>query len=204
MKQQYLIVQILTTSISKKIKKCSKLFTTIFVYKNNQIYLTTNNTLSMAEDLQIKGNTKEEKYQSIIPQIKALIDGETDTIANMANICAALKYGFNFFWVGFYLVKDNQLVLAPFQGPVACTRIHIGKGVCGTAWKNNEVIIVDDVDKFPGHIACSSLSKSEIVLPIYNSKNEIIGVLDIDSDEYATFDKTDELYLNQILKLMEQ
>jgi GAF domain-containing protein len=185
MKQQYLIVQILTASISKKIKKCSKLFTTIFVYKNNQIYLTTNNTLSMTEDLQIKGNTKEEKYQSIIPQIKALIDGETDTIANMANICAALKYGFNFFWVGFYLVKDNQLVLAPFQGPVACTRIHLGKGVCGTAWKNNEVIIVDDVDKFPGHIACSSLSKSEIVLPIYNSKNEIIGVLDIDSDEYA-------------------
>jgi GAF domain-containing protein len=204
MKQQYLIVQILTASISKKIKKCSKLFTTIFVYKNNQIYLTTNNTLSMAEDLQIKGNTKEEKYQSIIPQIKALIDGETDTIANMANICAALKYGFNFFWVGFYLVKDNQLVLAPFQGPVACTRIHLGKGVCGTAWKNNEVIIVDDVDNFPGHIACSSLSKSEIVLPIYNSTNEIIGVLDIDSDEYATFDKTDELYLNQILKLMEQ
>lgn len=158
----------------------------------------------MAEDLQIKGNTKEEKYQSIIPQIKALIDGETDTIANMANICAALKYGFNFFWVGFYLVKDNQLVLAPFQGPVACTRIHLGKGVCGTAWKNNEVIIVDDVDQFPGHIACSSLSKSEIVLPIYNSKNEIIGVLDIDSDEYATFDKTDELYLNQILKLIGQ
>ena len=158
----------------------------------------------MAEDLQIKGNTKEEKYQSIIPQIKALIDGETDAIANMANICAALKYGFNFFWVGFYLIKDHQLVLAPFQGPVACTRIHLGKGVCGTAWKNNEVIIVDDVDKFPGHIACSSLSKSEIVLPIYNSNNDIIGVLDVDSDDYATFDKTDELYLNQILELMKQ
>jgi len=158
----------------------------------------------MAEDLQVKGNTKEEKYQSIIPQIKALIDGETDAIANMANICAALKYGFNFFWVGFYLIKNNQLVLAPFQGPVACTRIHLGKGVCGTAWKNNEVIIVDDVDKFPGHIACSSLSKSEIVLPIYNSNNDIIGVLDVDSDEYASFDKTDELYLNQILELMKQ
>ena len=156
----------------------------------------------MAEDLQIQGNTKEEKYQSIIPQIKALIDGETDAIANMANICAALKYGFNFFWVGFYLVKDNQLVLAPFQGPIACTRIHLGKGVCGTAWKNKEVIIVEDVDKFPGHIACSSLSKSEIVLPIYNSTNEIIGVLDIDSDEYATFDKTDELYLTQVLNLL--
>lgn len=157
----------------------------------------------MAEDLQIINGSKEEKYQSLIPQLKALIEGETDAIANMANICAALKYGFDFFWVGFYLVKDNQLVLAPFQGPVACTRISLGKGVCGTSWKNNEVIIVDDVDKFPGHIACSSLTKSEIVLPIYNSKKEITGVLDIDSDEYKTFDKTDELYLNQILKLIE-
>ena len=158
----------------------------------------------MAEDLQVKGNTKDEKYQSILPQIKALIEGERDMIANMANICAALKYGFDFFWVGFYLVKNDQLVLGPFQGPVACTRIHLGKGVCGTAWKNNEVITVDDVDTFPGHIACSSLSKSEIVLPIYNSKKEIIGVLDIDSDEYATFDKTDELYLKQVLKWIEQ
>lgn len=157
----------------------------------------------MAEDLQIVDGSKEEKYQSLLPQIKALIEGETDAIANMANICAALKYGFNFFWVGFYLIKDNQLVLAPFQGPVACTRINSGKGVCGTSWKNNEVIIVNDVDKFPGHIACSSLTKSEIVLPIYNSKKEIVGVLDIDSDEYSTFDKTDELYLNQILKLIE-
>ena len=156
----------------------------------------------MAEDLHIAGNTKEEKYQSILPQIKALIEGETDAIANMANICAALKYGFNFFWVGFYLVKDHQLVLAPFQGPVACTRISLGKGVCGTAWKNNEVIIVDDVDLFPGHIACSSLSKSEIVLPFYNSDKEILGVLDIDSDTYATFDKTDEKYLRLILNLI--
>jgi GAF domain-containing protein len=158
----------------------------------------------MAEDLQINNGTKEEKYQSLLPQIKALIEGETDAIANMANVCAALKYGFNFFWVGFYLIKNNQLVLAPFQGPVACTRINSGKGVCGTSWKNNEVIIVDDVDKFPGHIACSSLTKSEIVLPIYNSKKEIVGVLDIDSDEYSTFDKTDELYLNRILKLIER
>ncbi len=158
----------------------------------------------MAEDLQVISGTKEEKYQSILPQIKALVECETDGIANMANVCAALKYGFNFFWVGFYLIKDNQLVLAPFQGPVACTRINLGKGVCGTSWKNNEVIIVDDVDKFTGHIACSSLSKSEIVLPIYNSKKEIIGVLDIDSDEYATFDITDEIYLNQIIKLIEQ
>ncbi len=158
----------------------------------------------MAEDLQIKGNTKEEKYQSILPQIKALIEGEPDVIANMANICAALKYGFDFFWVGFYLVKNDQLVLGPFQGPVACTRIRLGKGVCGTSWQNKEVIIVDDVDLFPGHIACSSLSKSEIVLPIYNSKQEIIGVLDVDSDSYATFDKTDEIYLDKVLKLIEQ
>lgn len=158
----------------------------------------------MAEDLKIINGNKEEKYQSLLPQIKALIDDETDAIANMANVCAALKYGFNFFWVGFYLIKDNQLVLAPFQGPVACTRISLGKGVCGTSWKNNEVIIVDDVNKFPGHIACSSLTKSEIVLPIYNSKKEIIGVLDIDSEEYSTFDKTDEIYLNQIIKFIEQ
>ena len=158
----------------------------------------------MAEDLHINGDSKEEKYLSLIPQIKSLVEGESDSIANMANICAALKYGLNFFWVGFYLVKDNQLVLGPFQGPVACTRINLGKGVCGTSWKNNEVIIVDDVDAFPGHIACSSLSKSEIVLPIYNSKKEIIGVLDVDSNEYKSFDKTDELFLNQILKMIEQ
>jgi L-methionine (R)-S-oxide reductase len=157
----------------------------------------------MAEDLQIKGNTKEEKYQSLLPQIKALVDGEPDAIANMANICASLKSGLNFFWVGFYLVKEGQLVLGPFQGPVACTRIALGKGVCGTSWKNNEVIIVDDVDVFPGHIACSSLSKSEIVLPFYNSKKEIIGVLDVDSDTYRSFDKTDELFLSQVLKLIE-
>lgn len=156
----------------------------------------------MAEDLHIVGNTKEEIYQSIIPQIKALVEGESDITANMANVCAALKFGLNFFWVGFYLVKNNQLVLGPFQGPVACTRINLGKGVCGTSWQNNQIIIVDDVDAFPGHIACSSLSKSEIVLPIYNSKKEIIGVLDVDSDEYKTFNKTDELYLTQILEFL--
>lgn len=156
----------------------------------------------MAEDLLVQGNTKEEIYQSLLPQIKALLEGETDSIANMANICAALKYGLNFFWVGFYLVKSEQLVLGPFQGPIACTRINFGKGVCGTAWKNKEAIIVDDVDSFPGHIACSSLSKSEIVLPLYNSKKEIVGVLDVDSETYATFDKTDEKYLNQILQLL--
>lgn len=156
----------------------------------------------MAEDLHINGETKEEKYKSLLPQIKALLEGETDTIANMANVCAALKFGLNFFWVGFYMVKENQLVLGPFQGPVACTRIHLGKGVCGTAWENKETIIVDDVDAFPGHIACSSLSKSEIVLPLNNSQKEIVGVLDVDSDQYNSFDKTDEHYLNQIIKLL--
>ena len=156
----------------------------------------------MAEDIQAIGNTKEELYQSIIPQIKSLVDGESDLTANMANVCAALKYGLNFFWVGFYLIKNNQLVLGPFQGPIACTRINLGKGVCGTSWQENRVIIVDDVDEFPGHIACSSLSKSEIVLPIYNSNKEIVGVLDVDSDVLSSFDKTDELYLTQIINLL--
>lgn len=156
----------------------------------------------MAEDLLVKGATKEEKYQSLIPQVKALIAGEEDVIANMANICAALKFGMNFFWVGFYLVKGHQLVLGPFQGPVACTRINSGKGVCGTAWQKNEVIIVEDVDQFPGHIACSALSKSEIVLPFYNSKQEIIGVLDVDSDAYASFDVADEAFLKEIINLL--
>lgn len=156
----------------------------------------------MAEDLQIQGTTKEEKYKSLLPQIKALVETESDLIANMANVCAALKFGFDFFWVGFYLIKDNQLVLAPFQGPVACTRILLGKGVCGTSWKNNEVIIVDDVDLFPGHIACSSLSKSEIVLPIYDANKHIVGVLDVDSDAYKTFDNTDKMYLTQVLEFL--
>ena len=156
----------------------------------------------MAEDIQIKGTTKEEKYKSLLPQIKALVETEPDLIANMANVCAALKFGFDFFWVGFYLIKDNQLVLAPFQGPVACTRIPLGKGVCGTSWKNNEVLIVDDVDLFPGHIACSALSKSEIVLPIYDAHKHIAGVLDIDSDAYKTFDDTDKMYLTQVLELL--
>ncbi len=156
----------------------------------------------MAEDLKITATGKKEKYLELIPQIKALLEEENDNIANMANICAALKFGMNFFWVGFYLVKDNQLVLGPFQGPVACTRINKGKGVCGTSWERGEVIVVEDVDQFPGHIACSSLSKSEIVLPVYNSKKEIIGVLDVDSDEYSTFDKTDEGFLQQILELL--
>jgi len=153
----------------------------------------------MAEDLQITEGTKKEKYQQLLPQIKSLIEGESDLVANMANVCAALKFGMNFFWVGFYLIKDSQLVLGPFQGPVACTRINKGKGVCGTAWDKAKTIIVEDVDKFPGHIACSSLSKSEIVIPFYNSKNEIKGVLDVDSDTLNSFDSTDEHYLKLIL-----
>ncbi len=156
----------------------------------------------MAEDLKLSATTKEEKYKELIPQIKALVEGEKDNIANMANICAALKFGMDFFWVGFYLVKENQLVLGPFQGPVACTRINMGKGVCGTSWQKKETIIVEDVEKFPGHIACSSLSKSEIVLPVLNSNNEVVGVFDIDSDELSSFDNIDELYLSKIINLL--
>ncbi|MDF2449663.1 MAG: msrC [Bacteroidota bacterium] len=156
----------------------------------------------MAENIQIHGNTKEEKYESLLSQVTALVQGETDQIANMANICAALKHGMDFFWVGFYLVKGEQLVLGPFQGPVACTRINFGKGVCGTAWKNKTTVIVDDVNQFPGHIACSALSKSEIVLPFFGKEDNVIGVLDIDSDNFSTFDHTDEIYLTRILTLI--
>ncbi len=156
----------------------------------------------MADDLHIQANTKEGKYQELLPQIKALLQGEEDTIANMANVCAALKSTFNFFWVGFYLVKENELVLGPFQGPVACTRIAFGRGVCGTAWKNEATVIVPDVDQFPGHIACSSLSKSEIVLPLRSGSGKVIGVLDVDSDELNSFDVIDQMYLEKILALL--
>jgi GAF domain-containing protein len=156
----------------------------------------------MAEELHITANSKEEKYKQLVPQIKALTEGETDLVANMANICSALKYGMNFFWVGFYLVKQTELVLGPFQGPVACTRIAKGKGVCGTSWDKAQTLIVPDVDKFPGHIACSSLSKSEIVLPVFNSKCEVVAVLDVDSDELNSFDKTDETYLLKIISIL--
>ncbi|MBL7919005.1 MAG: GAF domain-containing protein [Bacteroidia bacterium] len=156
----------------------------------------------MAEDLKLTATTKEEKYKELIPQISALIEGEKDNIANMANICAALKFGLEFFWVGFYLVKEEQLVLGPFQGPVACTRINLGKGVCGTSWQKKETIIVEDVEKFPGHIACSSLSKSEIVLPLFDAQKNVIAVFDVDSDELNSFDKTDEMYLNKIINLL--
>ena len=155
----------------------------------------------MAEELRIILGSKENQYDSILPQISSLLDGESDQIANMANVCAALKEQFNFFWVGFYMVKGNELVLGPFQGPVACTRIKLGKGVCGSAWEQKKTLIVPDVDLFPGHIACSSASKSEIVIPIIRS-GKVIGVLDVDSEELNSFDETDADYLLDILELI--
>ncbi|MGZ5254304.1 MAG: GAF domain-containing protein [Flavitalea sp.] len=155
----------------------------------------------MAEDLQIVKGTKEEAYSNLIPQIKGLLEGETDEVANLANVAAALKEQFNWFWVGFYMVKQDELVLGPFQGPVACTRIRKGRGVCGSSWAQAETLIVPDVEKFPGHIACSSLSKSEIVVPIIRN-NEVIGVLDVDSDELDQFDETDKKYLEEIISLL--
>jgi len=155
----------------------------------------------MAEDLFILAGTKKEQYESLIPQIKGLLDGETDLIANLANSVAALKEQFGWLWTGFYLVKNNELVLGPFQGPVACTRIKKGKGVCGASWAEARTLIVPDVEKFPGHIACSSLSKSEIVVPVVRD-NKVVAVLDVDSKHYDHFDKTDQLYLEQIIQLI--
>ncbi|MCR6720889.1 MAG: GAF domain-containing protein [Chitinophagaceae bacterium] len=155
----------------------------------------------MAEDLSIVSGNKEEQYQNIIPQIKGLLEGETDLVANLANVVAALKEQFGWFWVGFYLVKNNELVLAPFQGPVACTRIRKGRGVCGSSWEQQKTLIVPDVETFPGHIACSSLSKSEIVVPVIRN-GEVIGVLDVDADTTDQFDETDQQYLEQIIALI--
>lgn len=145
--------------------------------------------------------SKEEKYKSLLLQIKALIEGEEDIIANMANVSAAIKEMFDYFWVGFYQVKSEMLVLGPFQGPIACTRIKYGRGVCGTCWKEKLTIIVPDVDQFPGHIACSSLSRSEIVVPVMKD-NEVLAVLDVDSVELDEFDEIDSLYLNEICSLL--
>lgn len=155
----------------------------------------------MAEDLTIVSGNKKEQYESLLPQIKGLLEGEPDLIANLANVTGALKEQFNWLWVGFYIVKNTELVLGPFQGPVACTRIRKGKGVCGTSWKKAETLIVADVEKFPGHIACSSLSKSEIVVPIIRN-NEVVAVLDVDSIESDQFDKTDQRYLEAIVALI--
>jgi len=153
----------------------------------------------MAEDLYIQQGTKEEQYKALLPQIKALIEGEEDLIANLANICGALKEQFNWWWIGFYLVKGDELVLGPFQGPIACTRIRKGKGVCGTAWQQAQTVIVPDVEQFPGHIACSSLSRSEIVVPVFKN-NEVIAVLDADSEHLAHYDDTDKQYLEEIVR----
>lgn len=152
----------------------------------------------MAEDLTINNGSKQEQYESIAQQIKGLIDGEEDLIANLANIAAALKAQFGWLWVGFYLVKNNELVLGPFQGPVACTRIAKGRGVCGKAWELAQTILVEDVNKFPGHIACSSLSQSEIVVPLIRN-GEVWGVLDVDSEQLSFFDEIDQKYLEAIV-----
>ena len=157
----------------------------------------------MSEEIKISENlTKAERYEQLLPQIKALIAEETDIIANLANICAVLKYNMpGFFWIGFYLLKGNELVLGPYQGPVACTRIQMGKGVCGAAALRRETVIVPDVDKFPGHIACSSLSRSEIVIPLLK-ENEVWGVLDVDSDSLNMFDEIDKKYLEELCKVI--
>ncbi len=152
----------------------------------------------MAEDLITINGNKEEQYRSLLPQIEALITHETDLIANLANITAALKEQFGWLWVGFYLVKNNDLVLGPFQGPIACTRIQKGKGVCGTSWQQAQTIIVPDVEQFPGHIACSSLSRSEIVVPVFKN-GEVAAILDVDSEALNQFDETDKLYLEQMV-----
>ena len=152
----------------------------------------------MSENLIIKGDSKKELYENLLPQIKALVEGENDIIANMANISACLKDTFNFWWVGFYRVIGEELVLGPFQGPLACTRIRKGKGVCGTAWQKAETIVVPDVDEFPGHIACSSLTKSEIVVPVFKD-GKIIAVLDIDSERTANFDDVDKEFLEKLV-----
>jgi L-methionine (R)-S-oxide reductase len=155
----------------------------------------------MAEDLSISKGTKEEQYTSLIPQIEGLLTGETDLVANMANVTAALKEQFGWFWIGFYVVKQNELVLGPFQGPVACTRIRKGRGVCGTSWAEAKTLIVPDVEKFPGHIACSSLSKSEIVVPVFKN-NEVVAVLDVDSEHLDSFDTTDHQFLEKIVGMV--
>jgi L-methionine (R)-S-oxide reductase len=163
----------------------------------------------MAENLIIPiAADKEEKYKQLLPQIEALISGEEDLIANLSNIAAALKFGMGFFWVGFYLVRKNkegkeELVLGPFQGPIACTRISFGKGVCGACWERAETIVVEDVDKFPGHIACSSDSKSEIVVPVFGKNQSVAMVLDVDSDKLSDFDQIDNIYLNKLVRLIE-
>jgi L-methionine (R)-S-oxide reductase len=156
----------------------------------------------MSEDLHIVQGTKQEQYEALLPQVKGLLDGEPDLVANLANITAALKEQFGWLWTGFYIVKQEELVLGPFQGPVACTRIRKGRGVCGTSWAEAKTLIVPDVEKFPGHIACNSLSRSEIVVPVIRN-NEVVAVLDVDSVALDEFDETDKQYLEEIITLIE-
>jgi len=153
----------------------------------------------MSEDLKIASGTKSEQYAALLPQIRALTEGESDAVSNLANIAAALKEQFGWFWVGFYMVKNGELVVGPFQGPVACTRIRKGKGVCGSSWQEARTLIVPDVEAFPGHIACSSLSRSEIVVPIFHQE-EVIGVLDVDSTALNAFDEEDQQWLEEIVR----
>ena len=152
----------------------------------------------MAEELNVAEGTKAEQYEAVLPQIKALIEMETDVVANLANIAAVLKTQFDWWWVGFYLVKNDELVLGPFQGPLACTRIQKGKGVCGSSWEQAQTFLVPDVEQFPGHIACSALSKSEIVVPVFKD-NKVMAVLDVDSELLHHFDETDQKYLEQLV-----
>ena len=156
----------------------------------------------MAEGIYVSSGNKAERYRVLLPQVRSLLAGETDRVANLANVAAALKTTFGFFWVGFYRVQGDELVLGPFQGPVACTRIAYGRGVCGTAWKENCTLVVPDVDAFPGHIACSSLSRSEIVVPLHDEAGRVWGVLDIDSDHPADFDETDAACLEELCMLL--
>ena len=156
----------------------------------------------MAEDLHVSSGGKAERYRVLLPQVRSLLAGETDRVANLANVAAALKTTFGFFWVGFYRVQGDELVLGPFQGPVACTRIARGRGVCGTAWQEDRTLVVPDVDAFPGHIACSSLSRSEIVIPLHDCEGRVRGVLDIDSDSPAAFDATDAAWLEELCMLL--
>ena len=155
----------------------------------------------MAEHFTTNGNSKEEKYATLLPQLKSLIEAEDDVIANMSNVAACIMETFHFWWVGLYRVIDNTLVLGPFQGPLACTRIKRGKGVCGTAWDKAQTIVVEDVEQFPGHIACSSASRSEVVVPIFDRDNNVVAVLDIDSEYLNTFDSTDKKWLEEVARL---
>lgn len=155
----------------------------------------------MAEDLTVIAGTKEEQYQFLLPQIRALLEGENDQIANLANVSAALKQQFDWFWVGFYIVRDSELVVGPFQGPIACTRIQKGRGVCGQCWVQEKTLVVDNVNDFPGHIACNIRSQSEIVIPV-KKEGKVVMVLDIDSDELNQFDAVDVEYLQKIIEFL--